>query len=258
MVGFGNGDGTFGSFVSYAENSNAQGVVAADFNGDGFDDLAIADSSGSTDNVTVRLGSQSGALSISDTFGSEVFDLAFGDINGDGILDLVATDRGGSFSFIGTGEGSFSEYSSASNAGSSIALADFNGDGISDIVGANYFSTEIFVSLGNSREGIQPIGEFSLETRLDALRAIPQLERKAQSLSEQRGIIGAFQSRLQTALNTLSSTSENYAAAESRIRDADIAFESSQLTRLNILQQASATVLGQANLQPSLALTLLQ
>jgi flagellin len=47
-------------------------------------------------------------------------------------------------------------------------------------------------------------------------------------------------------------------SAESRIRDVDVAFEAAELTRLNILQQASASVLAQANQQPALALTLLQ
>ena len=63
--------------------------------------------------------------------------------------------------------------------------------------------------------------------------------------------------RLAVALSTLAVARENFAAAESRIMDADIAEESSLLVRTQILQQAGAAVLGQANLQPSLALRLL-
>jgi flagellin len=73
----------------------------------------------------------------------------------------------------------------------------------------------------------------------------------------QRGEIGAFQSRTDVAINVLQVSSENFKAAESRIRDADIADESSRLVRLNILQQAASSVLAQANQQPALAFQLL-
>ena len=59
-------------------------------------------------------------------------------------------------------------------------------------------------------------------------------------------------------LNTLASSRENFAAAEGRIMDADVAEETANLTRTQILQQAGSAVLAQANLQPSLALQLLR
>ena len=59
------------------------------------------------------------------------------------------------------------------------------------------------------------------------------------------------------AINNLSVARENFAAAESRIRDVDVATEAAELTRNNILQQAGASVLAQANQQPQLALSLL-
>jgi flagellin len=59
-------------------------------------------------------------------------------------------------------------------------------------------------------------------------------------------------------LNTLSSSRENFAAAAGRIMDADVAEESAALTRTQILQQAGAAVLSQANQQPALALQLLR
>ncbi|MCB0318863.1 MAG: flagellin FliC [Bdellovibrionales bacterium] len=77
------------------------------------------------------------------------------------------------------------------------------------------------------------------------------------SLATQRGTLGATESRLNVAINNLSVARENFAAAESRIRDVDVATEAAELTRLGILQQAGAAVLAQANQQPSLALSLL-
>ncbi len=78
------------------------------------------------------------------------------------------------------------------------------------------------------------------------------------SLASTRGTLGATESRLQVTINNLSVARENFAAAESRIRDVDVASEAAELTRLGILQQAGAAVLSQANQQPSLALSLLR
>ena len=78
------------------------------------------------------------------------------------------------------------------------------------------------------------------------------------SLASTRGVLGAAESRLRVAINNLSVARENFASAESRIRDVDVASEAAELTRLNILQQAGAAVLAQANQQPGLALSLLQ
>lgn len=78
------------------------------------------------------------------------------------------------------------------------------------------------------------------------------------SLTRSRGTLGAAESRLNITIQNLQVARENFQSAESRIRDVDVAQEAAELTRLNILQQAAAAVLGQANQQPSLALSLLQ
>jgi len=78
------------------------------------------------------------------------------------------------------------------------------------------------------------------------------------SLASTRGVLGATESRLQVAINNLSVARENFLAAESRIRDVDVASEAAELTRLGILQQAGASILAQANQQPQLALSLLR
>jgi flagellin len=78
------------------------------------------------------------------------------------------------------------------------------------------------------------------------------------SLSANRGVLGATQSRLAVAINNLTVARENFAAAESRIRDVDVAAQAAELTRLGILQQAGAAILAQANQQPALSLSLLK
>ena len=94
-------------------------------------------------------------------------------------------------------------------------------------------------------------GASSSRTALDAVN------RAISSLAGLRGSLGSGESRLRTAMANLQTTRENFAAAESRIRDTDVASDAAELTRLNILQQAGASVLAQANQVPQLALQLL-
>ncbi|RME59639.1 MAG: flagellin FliC [Candidatus Dadabacteria bacterium] len=91
-----------------------------------------------------------------------------------------------------------------------------------------------------------------------ARQALDAVNNAITTLASTRGTLGAVESRLRVAINNLTVSRENFAAAESRIRDADIAAEAAELTRLTILQQAGAAVLAQANQQPSLALSLLR
>ena len=91
-----------------------------------------------------------------------------------------------------------------------------------------------------------------------ALSALDAVKAAISSLTTTRGTLGATESRLSVALNNLSVARENFASAESQIRDIDVASEAANLTRLNILQQAGSAVLAQANAQPALALTLLR
>jgi flagellin len=95
-------------------------------------------------------------------------------------------------------------------------------------------------------------GQTASRSALDSVRAA------ISSLATTRGTLGAVESRLNVAINNIAVARENFAAAESRIRDVDVASEAAELTRLGILQQAGASILAQANQQPSLALSLLR
>ncbi len=88
--------------------------------------------------------------------------------------------------------------------------------------------------------------------------AIAQLDAAVNAVSRVRGQFGAAQNRLTTTIANLQIQSENLSAAESRIRDVDVAVETSALTRNSILQQAAISILAQANTQPQAALQLLQ
>ncbi|HEY9746023.1 MAG TPA: flagellin [Oculatellaceae cyanobacterium] len=92
----------------------------------------------------------------------------------------------------------------------------------------------------------------------DAVASITAVDSSITGLNTQRGNLGAFVNRLESAANNLSIAIENYSAAESRIRNVDVALESSNLTRNQILQQAAGAMLAQANASPQLALQLLR
>jgi flagellin len=77
------------------------------------------------------------------------------------------------------------------------------------------------------------------------------------NVSLSRGILGAAESRLSTAVNYLSAVRENFIAAESAIRDIDVAEETANMVRLQVLQQAASAILAQANQQPAVAYALL-
>ena len=92
----------------------------------------------------------------------------------------------------------------------------------------------------------------------DTSLAISTVDDAINSVSSLRGRLGATQNRLNSTIANLGVQSENLSAAESRIRDVDVAFETAALTRNNILQQSSISILAQANAQPQAALSLLQ
>ncbi|RME59582.1 MAG: flagellin FliC [Candidatus Dadabacteria bacterium] len=91
-----------------------------------------------------------------------------------------------------------------------------------------------------------------------AQNALSAVNNAITTLGITRGLLGASQSRLEFAVNNLTVARENFAAAESAIRDADIAQEVANMVRLQVLQQSVTAVLAQANLQPQLVLKLLQ
>jgi flagellin len=95
------------------------------------------------------------------------------------------------------------------------------------------------------------------DTASNAQSALGILTSAIATVTEKRGVLGAYQSRLLTAIANLRVARENFSAAESRIRDADVAAETANLTRAQILQQAGVAILAQANQQPTLALNLL-
>ena len=97
----------------------------------------------------------------------------------------------------------------------------------------------------------------SISTASTAQDMLSDIDDAIDAVNTTRGTLGAQQNRLGSTLRSLANVRENTSAAESRIRDVDVAMETADLTRNSILQQAATSVLAQANQQPQLALSLL-
>lgn len=109
---------------------------------------------------------------------------------------------------------------------------------------------------GFSATGLGIISDDVL-TEAGASRLLTAVDKAVSAIGGLRADLGALQNRFQSTIRNLSNISENVSAARSRIKDADFATETAELSRNQILQQASTTVLAQANQRPQAALSLL-
>jgi flagellin len=100
--------------------------------------------------------------------------------------------------------------------------------------------------------------EVNLSTQTSSNKAIDFVDFAINKISMIRGTFGAIQNRLEHKIDNLNTTDENLTAAESRIRDTDMAEEFTQMTKLQILSQASQAMLAQANGLPESVLQLIQ
>jgi len=98
----------------------------------------------------------------------------------------------------------------------------------------------------------------SVSSFADATAAIATIDAAVKKVSEERSKLGANQNRLEHTIKNLDNAAENIQAAESRIRDVDMAKEMMEFTRQNILQQAATAMLAQANMAPQTVLQLLR
>jgi len=102
------------------------------------------------------------------------------------------------------------------------------------------------------------LAELTVKDKLAAQASLQQIDQAIQKVAATRADYGALQNRLQATINNLGVSVENLSSANSRVRDADMAVETAEMTRNNIMLQAGISVLGQANTSNQMALKLLQ
>lgn len=126
-------------------------------------------------------------------------------------------------------------------------------------IGANFSSAEqVSIAIGDMSTSGLSLTSVSVSTSDNAKDAISSIDAAINQVSGTRADLGAMQNRLEHTVNNLGTTSENLTAAESRIRDVDMAKEMMEMTKNNILTQAAQAMLAQANTQPQGVLQLLQ
>ncbi len=163
-VMLGNGDGTFGgpigSYLSYV----AYSLAAADFNGDGY--LDVAQTSYEDSVVNIGYGSGDGTFSFAGSYatGANPIRIAVGDLNGDSHPDLVTANVGGAWNngnistLLNNGDGTFGGatgyFTAAFDRTYGVTVGDLNGDGYPDVANANFDSNTVSVLLNNGAGGL--------------------------------------------------------------------------------------------------------
>ena len=150
---------------------------------------------------------------------------------------------------------------STSFNGKTLLDGKFDGAGDADEkklkfkVGANTLGEDtLAVTIGNMTADSLGVKNLNLD---DPSAALNTIDAVIISVSNQRAKLGAYQNRMEYAIESISATAENLTNAESRIRDVDMAAEMVNFTKNNILQQSAMSMLAQANQQPQQILSLL-
>jgi flagellin len=184
---------------------------------------------------TVSMDSEAGTITIANDDGDnmEISEVITGTTTGEGLADI---DNSGTASTFG-GQLTL-------NSDNSIKI-EADSDTVEEL------------GLADAGNDTVAVSDIDISTREDAVTAISSVDEALAKIDSMRGDLGAVQNRFESTIANLQNVSENLSAARSRILDADIAQETSAMTKNNILQQAGVSILAQANQAPQLALSLL-
>lgn len=167
---------------------------------------------------------------------------------------------GDSSSGTGSSSGFTTKFQIGANTGQSMTLTinDMRAAalGITGNAGQTGFTATNTVTNGNDDNAVE--AALNISTKEDASNAINVIDKAITKVSEERAKLGAYQNRLEHTINNLGTAAENLTAAESRIRDVDMAKEMMEFTKMNILTQAASAMLAQANQTPQGVLQLLR
>ena len=151
-----------------------------------------------------------------------------------------------------------------------VSTTEFNGqklmDGTISATGLDFqvgfrnsANDRLSMSVANmGSDGLGLTTATGIDTKTGAQAAMSTIDSALSSLSTQRAQLGAIGNRLQSTISNLDMARENLTAANSRIRDVDVAMETSNLARSQVLVQAGVSMLAQANAAPQMTLSLLQ
>lgn len=238
------GDDAAGLAISEKLRAKTRGLVQAQRNSsDGISLIQVAEGGlNEVQNILVRLR-ELGVQAASDTIGPQerrYLDEEYQSLKEE--IDRIAnvTEFNGTVLLDGTG-----------------GSLDFQvNTGGMNLLGVDRISFDAFKSDVNvDKLGLEELG---VRSKADAQRSLQTIDDAIENVSSIRGNLGAIENRLSSTIRNLGVSIENLSAANSRIKDVDIADETSELTRNSILMQAGTSILSQANSIPKMALSLLQ
>ncbi len=238
------GDDAAGLAISEKLRAKTRGLVQASRNAsDGVSLIQVAEGGlNEIQNILVRLR-ELGVQSASDTIGAKersYLDQEYKSLKEE--IDRIAnsTEFNGTYLLDGTG-------------GSLDFQVNTGGD---NLLGVDRISFDAFkLDTNVDKLGLE---ELSVNTKFDAQRSLSSIDIAVEKVSSVRGQLGAIENRLESTIKNTAISIENLSAARSRIKDVDIAEETSEMTKQNILMQAGTAMLAQANSVPKMALSLLQ
>ncbi|MDP1416876.1 flagellin [Peribacillus simplex] len=173
---------------------------------------------------------------------------------GTGVTDKTVTNT------EGKADGAGLQFQIGANENQSLTLeiGDMRASalGLTGAAGDAGFTTDANVSNGTDSKGVE--SGLDVSNAKNASAAITKIQTAIDTVSAERSKLGANQNRLEHTINNLGTSSENLTAAESRVRDTDMAKTMMEQTKNSILAQASQAMLAQANQQPQGVLQLLR
>ncbi|WP_214801231.1 flagellin [Exiguobacterium sp. s194] len=213
-------------------------------------------------------GSQVGTIAITSAAGTgaavdltATFTDAAGNITTQTLADVTvptgANEANVNFDKLGFSFTANSSLSAGSFDGSATSTITVTGSAAKFQIGANSNQT-IDLSIKNMDATALNIVSSDILTKESAQTAITSLDAAIKSVSDERANLGSVQNRLEHTINNLNVGAENLQAAESRIRDVDMAKEMMNFTKNNILNQAAQAMMSQSNQQPQAVLQLLR
>ena len=236
-------------------SSNTLGIVA----GDTVEVTWVKDGTAYTD-TSLTISASSTIADITGLVTAAADTISSGDIIltastagfGGAVNGVTITIKDSSGNIRNTATNAFSSFSESTEA------ADVQANGQATLaIGANQNQT-LNIRIDNMSASALGVSGLSVETQASANVAIQVIDSAIAKVSTMRSNLGALENRLEHTINNLGTSSENLTAAESRIRDVDMAKEMTNFQKNNILAQASQAMLAQANQQPQGVLQLLR
>ena len=246
----GAGEKTIGTIVSVkaqqAMAKNGDVTVIATKAGKAYDGKTFAVTAGAAISATNNTGSAVLTLVTGQTYTANEINKLMKDIGVEMNISYTGTLSAGELEALGTftlagGVGD------AADGGIKLQIGD-----------TNDAWNQLELAINDMHVSTLGIGDIDISNREGAFAAISKIKDAINSVSTSRGKLGAIQNRLEHTINNLGVTTENITAAESRIRDVDMAKEMMEFTKNSVLMQSAQAMLAQANQQPQSILQLLQ